>query len=932
MDSLDYDVFISYARADNATGWVSWLRDAIAEDFEGFSEPVRIFFDTAEIRSGHDWELRLGQGLRSSRVLLVCLSPNYLRSEWCRREWEEFARCRARRIGGGEAVTGVYFVDLGGDEHYSKHVAAWRREVERVQLEKLDQWFPNLTRALQDAEVRRRVAALGLGISEQVRQSHLANEAPGNLRRHNPGFVGRRNEIAALRHQLAGGAVGVVTAVHGIGGMGKTELAVTYAYLFANRYQGGTWQVDADGQTDILETVSALALSPELGLEVRDEHLKDRQWLGRRVLARLQELTDSTRAREPDSAECLLLLDNVSRLELLSEYQLAQLPAHLWLHVVVTTRLGLGDIGAAGARASVAMVEVGQLGGVDAFELIRNHQPARGPGLSPDFSSPAQAEAARQIVELLDGYTLAIEQAAVFLGIRDPVHPDVAQAEPSALLALLQEQGTATLDEVSSLPQAAGAVLHKEKLVGVIVDQTLKGLPPRARTALGFASLLPPDTIPWDWLELLDPQQAVPPPKGLGALIGQDDWKSARRLLEGRRLLTLGDDAQFARLHRVLAEHLRNRLVDPQVENRLSTHLRHVTEELEQALTPDTSLLAVTAAALTSRLADEADNLADAGLGLVERVQQRLDLASARSLATEITNAYKRLSTADPANRGYRLDLAVSSNTFGDVLAAGGETLEALGQYMDSWKICEQLAAEQPDNHEYQRRFAQSINRVADLTAQESTRQALADFEHALRIMEQLVAAEPDRAEYQADLALCLSNVGDMLARRHDPLGALRHYTRAMNLYGRGAEADPDNTGRQREFARSLGDVGDALALTGETRRAFDHHRRSLHIIDQLATDDPTHAGYKRDLWCSAYRTACALQSAGEPSAADYWAKAHRVLAVADAAGTLASSDQTALHHVKSELGLTGWAPDRSESLNRLQGLAFHLRRGGRNW
>jgi hypothetical protein len=103
MDSLDYDVFLSYARADDVDGWVSGLRDAVYDDFREFSsEPFRIFFDTTEIGGRQDWELRLRQGLRSSRVLLVCLSPSYLRSVYCRWEWEEFARLAARRIGGGD--------------------------------------------------------------------------------------------------------------------------------------------------------------------------------------------------------------------------------------------------------------------------------------------------------------------------------------------------------------------------------------------------------------------------------------------------------------------------------------------------------------------------------------------------------------------------------------------------------------------------------------------------------------------------------------------------------------------------------------------------------------------------------------------------------------------------------------------------------------
>jgi hypothetical protein len=132
----------------------------------------------------------LRQWLRSSRVLLVCLSPNYLRSVYCRWEWEEFARVQARRIGGRDPVTGVYFVALGGDEQYDEAVAGWRQQVERVQLEPLQPWFPQGVQALRQAKVRARVRALGQGVHEQLSQARRATQAPGNLRRHNPGLVG----------------------------------------------------------------------------------------------------------------------------------------------------------------------------------------------------------------------------------------------------------------------------------------------------------------------------------------------------------------------------------------------------------------------------------------------------------------------------------------------------------------------------------------------------------------------------------------------------------------------------------------------------------------------------------------------------------------------------------------------------------------------
>ncbi len=56
-------------------GWVTALRDEILADHRRFStEPLRIVFDSSEIRDMDDWRDRILEGLRHSRILLVCLS------------------------------------------------------------------------------------------------------------------------------------------------------------------------------------------------------------------------------------------------------------------------------------------------------------------------------------------------------------------------------------------------------------------------------------------------------------------------------------------------------------------------------------------------------------------------------------------------------------------------------------------------------------------------------------------------------------------------------------------------------------------------------------------------------------------------------------------------------------------------------------------
>jgi hypothetical protein len=76
--------------------------------------------------------------------------------------------------------------------------------------------------------------------------------APGNLHGHNPRFLGREQEMKRL-HEAAGlGRMNVITALQGLGGLGKTALAIQYAYAYADRYPGGRWHIGCDAWRTVL--------------------------------------------------------------------------------------------------------------------------------------------------------------------------------------------------------------------------------------------------------------------------------------------------------------------------------------------------------------------------------------------------------------------------------------------------------------------------------------------------------------------------------------------------------------------------------------------------------------------------------------------------------------------------------------------------------
>ncbi len=81
----------------------------------------------------------------------------------------------------------------------------------------------------------------------------------------NPNFVGRVRELSALRERLSGvGSTPVLPqALHGLGGVGKTQLAVEFVHRFRDTYEV-VWWVGAERQGDLTAGLADLAV--QLGI------------------------------------------------------------------------------------------------------------------------------------------------------------------------------------------------------------------------------------------------------------------------------------------------------------------------------------------------------------------------------------------------------------------------------------------------------------------------------------------------------------------------------------------------------------------------------------------------------------------------------------------------------------------------------------------
>lgn len=211
-------------------------------------------------------------------------------------------------------------------------------------------------------------------------------------------FVGRVREVRQVRQLL--GTSRLVTLI-GVGGVGKTRLALRVAHEVRHLFPGGVWWADL---IDVPETAGALpveqAVAEAVGLQ--DFSVK------RPREALMEYLRDR---------HCLLVLDNCEHLVeaagALGSYLLRTANA---LQVLATSREVLGCPGEHVVHVPPMSITDGDdLSGVpsgEALELLRQRATAIGaPVAEGDLALAAE------LCRRLDGLPLAIELAAVRLGV-----------------------------------------------------------------------------------------------------------------------------------------------------------------------------------------------------------------------------------------------------------------------------------------------------------------------------------------------------------------------------------------------------------------------------------------------------------------------------------------------------------------------------------
>jgi hypothetical protein len=205
----------------------------------------------------------------------------------------------------------------------------------------------------------------------------------------NPFFLGRDEQLAHLRTQLQmhqASAISQPRAISGLGGIGKTQIAVEYAYRHRQDYRAVFW-LRAGSREDLLS--SYVQLASVLNLPEKDE--QEQEVIVQAVKVWLQRHRD-----------WLLILDNADEPDLLPPF----LPIQAGGHIVVTTRsAAVGNLGISNPLTLAPFTaEQGAL-------LLLRRAARLTPENALEQSSPEELMLAQHLSDELGGLPLALDQA-----------------------------------------------------------------------------------------------------------------------------------------------------------------------------------------------------------------------------------------------------------------------------------------------------------------------------------------------------------------------------------------------------------------------------------------------------------------------------------------------------------------------------------------
>jgi tetratricopeptide (TPR) repeat protein len=718
------DFFISYSGADRERAeWIAWELEQA-----GYSVIIQAW----DFKPGSHFVIEMKKAADECERTIAVLSSNYIGAVYTHPEW---AAAFVRDPTGEKGLLIPVRVEPCEVPHLLKPLI-YIDLVGKTEAAARDELLSGVKRSRRKPEKKPQFSSP----VNEAKPSEGALSAIWNVPHlRNSNFTGRAQLLVDLHSALASGKSAAVTqAIGGLGGVGKTQLAIEYAYRFASDYSL-VWWVRAE--TAAIADNDYAKLAVKLSLPEKD-------------LADQPKIVEAVREWLEHHADWLLILDNVESESDCDRFR----PRSNTGHILITSRNQ--------NWADAEVLPIHELPRPEAIAFLQKR------------SGRQDEKTANDLCDAVGDLPLALEQAGAYI----------------------RNTGSTITEYLSMFQSSPKGLLNPVAVTWRMSFERLQTENPAALDLLYLIAYLAPDNIPRDLVQstavtLIEFNKAVESLRRYSLIEASEGMISIHRLVQKvvRDLLVAqGKHQEWAER----AIRLVNDAFPTDSDNytnwpacsRLLPHaitLSGRAEELGIALDVTTRLLNQSALYLLGRAqSDEAEGIYRRALRLAEEMFGPDD-GRVAPIVTAIGLILRTKGDLDGALHYAKLALRISENFYGPdhpsvardtnniglILRDKGDLEEAL-QYMErAIRIDEKVYG---PNHREVATDANNLGLI--LKAKGDLERAQHYAERALRIDEK--ADGPDHPEVGRDV----NSIGTILEAKGDLNGALLHYERAVRI------------------------------------------------------------------------------------------------------------------------------------------------------